>query len=455
MADIKFDFGSEGDVLSITFPTGTATANVFEQSIVGEGTTYVASTVFTSSLSGSYSSVSINDINLTNSFSTVYQTESSSVRQTVKYLYCAKLEGGVVTLRQDVSWSSTTSPVGSTISLTGRAYSTTAVAGSGVETVNFVRNGTTTSLMVLKYATTGSNLQEATRSGISTYSKANLDSYVGLKNDTWSGITNASSLVAGNYYYIRVNVSDTNKTGKFCVRFISANGTTITTDNMGWGYDGEPIYTQNVWVKPYPYAQTVGSNTTITTKKTSSPYRDVGVSDTIQSGDIIYYGDMFNITATPSSGYTLTKFTINESSQVTSSTTAVTKSWRCTGPITVVTEATKRTLSAPVINCTATKVTSGSSATITYWIHVANNNNVAVKLSLEATMTDTGTITRSYAKDIVSNSYTSWTDTDVSDDPEYWSMRLEGYFTDSTGLKSNTTVLRNITATEETTTTTE
>ena len=136
------------------------------------------------------------------------------------------------------------------------------------------------------------------------------------------------------------------------MKFISANGTTITTDNMGWGYDGEPIYTQNVWVKPYVYTQTVGSNTTIVAKKTSSPYRGVGVGDTILSKDTIYYGDMFNITATPASGYTLTKFTINGSSQVSSSTTAVTKSWRCTGPITVVTEAVvtpSGSLLAPII----------------------------------------------------------------------------------------------------------
>ena len=61
---------------------------------------------------------------------------------------------------------------------------------------------------------------------------------------------------------------------------------------------------------------------------------------------------MFNITATPASGYTLTKFTINGSSQVSSSTTAVTKSWRCTGPITVVTEAVvtpSGSLLAPII----------------------------------------------------------------------------------------------------------
>ena len=107
--------------------------------------------------------------------------------------------------------------------------------------IKFIKNGTTTNLTVYKYSTTGTDLKEATRSGVSTYTKANLDRYVGMQNDTWSGITNASSLVADRYYYIRVLVSDTNKYGKFCVRFKSYSGQTITTDNMGWGYDGEVI----------------------------------------------------------------------------------------------------------------------------------------------------------------------------------------------------------------------
>lgn len=374
MADIQFDFGSEGNSFSIDFPTGTSAATVFEQSVAGGGTTYVASTEFTDSLSGSYSEASINGTNLTSSFLTVHETQNTTVRQTIKYTYRAKLENGVVTLKQTVSWSSTMSP-GKTKNLTGQTYSTTMTVESGIDTINYVHNGTTTSLMVLKYATTGANLGEATRSGISEYSKATLDGYVGLKNDTWSGITNASSLVADNYYYIRVKVSDTNKTGKFCVKFISANGTTITTDNMGWGYDGEPIYTQNVWVKPYVYTRTVGSNTTIVAKKTSSPYRGVGVGDTILNKDTIYYGDMFNITATPASGYTLTKFTINGSSQVSSSTTAVTKSWRCTGPITVVTEAVvtpSGSLLAPII--TGADFVADDAVTVTF----KNPNSVVV-----------------------------------------------------------------------------
>lgn len=345
MADIKFDFNPEGNSIPITFPTGSDTVIISQ----AEDMSYFATTSFTSSLSGTYSNASINGVNLTSSFQPVHSI--GPVKQTT-YEFSAKLENGTVTLRQHLHWESQSQPSVLRVTLTGQTYSTTMTVGSGIDTINYVHNGTTTSLMVLKYATTGANLGEATRSGISEYSKATLDGYVGLKNDTWSGITNASSLVAGNYYYIRVKVSDTNKTGKFCVKFISANGTTITTDNMGWGYDGEPIYTQTVWAKPYVYTQTVGSNTTIVAKKTSSPYRGVGVGDTILSKDTIYYGDMFNITATPASGHTLTKFTINGSSQVSSSTTAVTKSWRCTGPITVVTEAVvtpSGSLLAPVI----------------------------------------------------------------------------------------------------------
>ena len=345
MADIKFDFGSEGNSIPITFPTGSDTVIIGQ----AQNMSYFATTSFTSSLSGTYSSASINGVNLTSSFQLVHSIGPAKL---TTYEFSAKLENGTVTLRQYVRWESQLQPSVLRVTLTGQTYSTTMTVGSGIDTIHYVHNGTTTSLMVLKYATTGANLGEATRSGISEYSKATLDGYVGLKNDTWSGITNASSLVAGNYYYIRVKVSDTNKTGKFCVKFISANGTTITTDNMGWGYDGEPIYTQTVWAKPYVYTQTVGSNTTIVTKKTSSPYRGVGVGNTILNKDTIYYGDMFNITATPASGYTLTKFTINGSSQVSSSTTAVTKSWRCTGPITVVTEAVvtpSGSLLAPII----------------------------------------------------------------------------------------------------------
>ena len=243
MTDIKFDFNSEGNSIPITFPTGSDTVFIGQ----AEDMSYFATTSFTSSLSGPYSNASINGVNLTSSFQPVHSIGPAKL---TTYTFSAKLENGMVTLRQYVYWESRLKPDKLRVTLKGQTYSTTMTVGSGINTINYVHNGTTTSLTVLKYATTGANLGEATRSAVSTYSKANLDGYVGLKNDTWSGITNASSLVTGNYYYIRVKVSDTNKTGKFCVKFISANGTTITTDNMGWGYDGEPIYTQIVWVKP-------------------------------------------------------------------------------------------------------------------------------------------------------------------------------------------------------------
>lgn len=160
--------------------------------------------------------------------------------------------------------------------------------------IKVIKNGTTTDLTVYKYATTGADLKEATRSGVSTYSKANLDSYVGLQNDTWSGITNASSLVADRYYYIRVLVSDTNKYGKFCVRFKSYSGQTITVENMGWGYDGEVIYSTPVWGKPFTLTvQTLNTKTSITRKTSPNEHASTGE---IPTGATVYYGDTLLLT---------------------------------------------------------------------------------------------------------------------------------------------------------------
>ena len=177
--------------------------------------------------------------------------------------------------------------------------------------IKSIENGTTTNLTVYKYATTGADLGEAKRSGVSTYTKANLDNWVGLQNDTWSGITNASSLVAGKYYYIRVLVSDTNKYGKFCVMFKSASGTTITVDNMGWGYDGEVIYSTPVWGKPYSFIAN-GSDCTITASRTSSPNEHASTSDALTTGSKIYHGDVIQITVLPTTiQYQVTDVTIN------------------------------------------------------------------------------------------------------------------------------------------------
>lgn len=187
--------------------------------------------------------------------------------------------------------------------------------------IKAIKNSTTTDLTVYKYATTGTDLGEATRSSVSSYTSTQLNSWVGLQNDTWGAITNASSLVADKYYYIRVLVSDTNKYGKFCVRFKSYSGQTITVENMGWGYDGEVIYSTPVWGKPYSFIAN-GSNCTITASRTSSPNEHASIGDSLTTGSKIYYGDVIQIAVLPTtSQYQLTSVKINDVEQTLTSGT--------------------------------------------------------------------------------------------------------------------------------------
>ena len=206
---------------------------------------------------------------------------------------------------------------------------------NGVEPTVIKYNGT--DLNVFKYSVTENDLSgEATRASVSSYSKAALDGYVGLVNDTWGNITNASSLTKDKYYYIRVLVTDTNRYGKFCIRFKSYNGQTITTDNIGWGYDGETIATIPVWGKPFSLTIQAGANSTVTVNRTSSPNQHASTGN-ITSGGLVYYGDTLTITATPASGYKLTKFTINGTEYANSETSAVSQTITVTGAVSVVT----------------------------------------------------------------------------------------------------------------------
>lgn len=206
---------------------------------------------------------------------------------------------------------------------------------NGVEPTAIKYNST--DLNVFKYSVTENGLSgEATRASVSSYSKTALDGYVGLVNDTWGNITNASSLTKDKYYYIRVLVTDTNRYGKFCIRFKSYNGQTITTDNIGWGYDGEIIATIPVWGKPFSLTIQAGANSTIAVNRTSSPNQHANTG-TVTSGGIVYYGDTLTITATPASGYKLTKFTINGTEHASGQTSAVSQTITVTGAVSVVT----------------------------------------------------------------------------------------------------------------------
>ena len=177
-------------------------------------------------------------------------------------------------------------------------------------------------LTVLKYSVREGDLRgEATRASVSSYSKAALDGYVGLVNDTWGGITNASSLTKYKYYYIRVLVTDTNRYGKFCVRFKSYDGQTITVDNMGWGYDGEVIAAIPVWGKPFKLTvtQVQGGDLIVVPMITriDSPNQhaatDGGATSIIvnDKNDIVYYGDTVHVRATAIGGYSHYRLRMN------------------------------------------------------------------------------------------------------------------------------------------------
>ena len=328
---------NQGSDFTIDFPTGTETVPKLSKMGPDGSTIYSYSTTFTQTYSTTYSKylqLQINGVFLTSTMQEVYKTGNSSSYRSFR----ASFSNGVLELQQYVYQQGSSSSAHKA-NLMGSNYTGT-----------FSPN---TSLTVLKYATCGSDLKEATRSSVSSYTSTQLDGWVGLQNDTWGAITNASSLVANKYYYIRVYVSDTGKYGKFCVKFKSASGTTITTDNMGWGYDGEVIYSTPVWGKPYALSVTNNSGTgavNVAVNRTSSPNQHASTGTVSAGSNKIYHGDVLNITVTPVSGYKLTTFTINGTSYASSQTSAVTKTVTVASAITVVVAVTAsgNKLSAPV-----------------------------------------------------------------------------------------------------------
>ena len=326
---------NQGSDFTISFPTGTKTAPLLSKIGPNGNTVYYYNTTFEQTYSTTYSKylqLQINGVFLTSSMQEVYKTGSSSNYHS----YRASFSNGILKLEQYVYLQTPQQGAASSRNLFGTAYTGT-----------FSPN---VSLTVLKYATCGSDLKEATRSDVSSYTSTQLNGWVGLQNDTWGAITNASSLVFGDYYYIRVYVSDTGKYGKFCVKFKSYSGQTITVDNMGWGYDGEVIYSTPVWGKPFSLTSSVGTNTSLTVKRTSSPNQNASLTS-LANGEKVYYGDVLNITAKPASGYKLTSFTINGTEYGNGQTSAVTKTVTVENAVTVVVAATSATqkLSTPDI----------------------------------------------------------------------------------------------------------
>lgn len=357
---------NQGSDFTVSFPTGSETVPKLSRMGPDGSAIYSYSTTFTQTDSTTYSKylqLQINGVFLTSTMQEVYKTGNSSSYRSFRALF----SNGVLELQQYVYQQGTSSSP-RRLNLKGDIYTGT-----------FSPN---VSLTVLKYATYGSDLEEATRSSVSSYTSSQLDNWVGLQNDTWGAITNASSLVANKYYYIRVHVSDTDKYGKFCVRFKSYSGQTITVDNMGWGYDGEVIYSTPAWGKPYSLSVTNNSGTStvnVVVNRTSSPNQQAGTGTVSAGSNKIYHGDVLNITVTPVSGYKLTTFTINGTSYASSQTSAVTKTITVSGAVTVVVAATSamQKLISPDIQYATL------SAADLCRVNILNENNVTVTAYLD------------------------------------------------------------------------
>lgn len=111
---------------------------------------------------------------------------------------------------------------------------------------------------------------------------------------------------------------------------IKYNGTDLTVLKYG---------TTAVWGKPFSLTIQAGANSTVTANRTSSPNQHANTG-AVTSGGIVYYGDTLTITATPVSGYKLTKFTINGTEYASGGTSAVSQPITITGAVSVVTTTT-------------------------------------------------------------------------------------------------------------------
>lgn len=106
------------------------------------------------------------------------------------------------------------------------------------------------------------------------------------------------------------------------------NGTTTDLTALKYG-------TTAVWGKPFSLTIQAGANSTVSVNRTSSPNQHANTG-AVTSGGIVYYGDTLTITATPASGYKLTKFTINGTEYASSQTSAVSQTITVTSAVSVV-----------------------------------------------------------------------------------------------------------------------
>lgn len=208
-----------------------------------------------------------------------------------------------------------------------------------------------------------SQIGQARRSSTPSYSKASMDSYMLAKNDSWSAISNTSELQAyiNQFIFLEFTCTDTGNLARVILYLRSISGTTIYTDNIGWGYSGSVWWdwslgkipseglrtityngttlnvikkdTTNVYGRPFTLSLSQGAGTTLTVSRSSSPNEHANTG-TLKSGATIYYGDVLTVSVTASSGYinpTYSGFTsggsVTDNVTITSSATPYTPSW--------------------------------------------------------------------------------------------------------------------------------
>lgn len=110
---------------------------------------------------------------------------------------------------------------------------------------------------------------------------------------------------------------------------IKYNGTDLTVLKYG---------DTAVWGKPFSLTFQISYGSEVGIHRDSSPNQHARIGN-LGSGATVYYGDTLTITATPASGYKLTKFTINGAEYASGQTSSVSQTITVTGAVTVVTAA--------------------------------------------------------------------------------------------------------------------
>lgn len=119
-------------------------------------------------------------------------------------------------------------------------------------------------------------MQEMKRGSTTSYTKAQIDAYSTLTNDTWTIVANASELAIGELAFLSVIDSTNNLPTRLVVKVLSVSGTTVTTDNYGYSYsngywwglaDGYDIECNDVEIRPELNCIKFDSTGTIKCKK--------------------------------------------------------------------------------------------------------------------------------------------------------------------------------------------